>query len=173
MHTNFWLWGRYGLILLTGFAVFFFGLLALGTVPAPSTRTATVVTGELVRATEPHPDYGDMSIILDGGRIFYVNRANELDYFDWRGFLNDVQPGEQVTLTAVDTLARRLVGFGGEVRPVAGVQTVEKIYMDPAVSADRWVYQGRFMANSIIAVGILLLLLLPDVHRRFNSLENA
>lgn len=166
MMINFWQWGRYGLILLTGFAVFFFGLLALGTVPAPSARTATIVTGKLVRVTAPYPEYGDMSIILDGDRTFYINRANELDYFDWRGFLSDVQPGDEVTLTAVDTLAKRLIGFGGSIKPVAGVYTAEKIYMDPAISADRWVYQARFMANSIIAAGFLLLLLLPDVYRR-------
>lgn len=149
-------WARWAGIAVTSIALLFHGLLAIGTVPAPNARNSEEVTGKLLSASLPHPDFGDMSIILDNGRRFYVNRANEVDHFAWEEFLAETQPGDEVTLTTVNTLAKRWVGIGGSVSPLAGIQTPEKVYMDPAVAARTWLSQAMFSTLAFYIGGVWL-----------------
>lgn len=165
-------WARLIALVPATLILLFFGLLALGTVPAPNDRNSETVTGKLVEASMPHPDFGDMSIVLDSGRRFYVNRANEVDHFAWEAFLQEVQPGDEVTLTTVNTLAKRLFGFTSNVSPLAGVETTNKIYMDPAVAARTWLSQAMFATMAIYAAGGWLALVLAGLFLRNSKIQN-
>lgn len=158
----------------------FHGLLALGTVPAPNARNSETVTGVLAEASIPHPKSGDMAIVLTTGRRFYVNRANESDSFEWQAFLNEVEPGDEVTLTAVSTVAKRLFNFTGNVSPVAGVKTAEKVYMDPDVASRTWFSQALFSTIALYGLGAWLSILVagfcirnPKIQKRMGLIPSA
>ena len=141
-------------------ALLFYGLLALGTVPAPNGRNAELVTGRVMQISAPHADYGGLSIVLEGGRYFYVNRADEVDHFAWEAFLSEVRPGDEVTLTAVSTVAKRWFGVTRSISPVAGVATADKVYMDSAVASRTWTAQAEFAKTAAILGAVWLALLL-------------
>lgn len=136
----------------------FFGILTLGAVPAPNTHNSEVVTDKMANASRPSPINGDMMIVLESGHRFYVNRANEDDQFAWETFLEEVQPGDEVTITAVKSLAQRLFDFTSNVSPVAGIETTNKIYMDPAVWGRKQQSQELFATLAICATGGWLVL---------------
>lgn len=154
-------WARWIGIAFVSLPLLMFGLLAIGTVPAPNARNSEKITGKLASASMPHPEFGDMSIVLDSGQRFYVNRANEVDHFAWEAFLAEIQPGDEVTLTTVKTLAKRWGIFGTAVSPLAGVETAEKVYMDPAVAARTWLSQAMF-ATIAMYVGTFWLALIAS-----------
>lgn len=165
-HISGWRLLRWLLITWSSLAFLGYSVLALGTVPAPSAETAIEVSGHVALITAPHPEYGDLHIFLEDGRQFYVNRASELSYFDWEGFLTEVQPGDEVRLTAVSTLADRWFSLGGALLPVAGVETATKTYMDPAISAKDWTYQADFMRYALLAGSLLFAVVLISVAYR-------
>jgi hypothetical protein len=148
-------------ILLVSLAMLGNGLLALFVVPAPNANTVVAVSGHLKRFTPPHPEYGDLVITLEDGRSYYVNRADEVNYFAWERLLEEVTPGDVITLTVVRPLAWRLLGNSSAPRrgPVAGVQTDSRIYMDPAVSAATWTSQLTAVRNTYLLLALLVVLL--------------
>lgn len=153
-----WGWPRRGAVLLLSVTFVLLGALALFVVPAPGPLTAVEVTGRVERLGPPNPEGGDLGIVLEGEGYFYVNRAAEVEAFAWERLLAEVGPGDTLTLTEVPTWASRIgleVGGGG---PLAGVRRGETIYLDPAVAAATWVWQGRF-AWGTLATGLALLLL--------------
>jgi hypothetical protein len=154
-------------------AVLIFGVLTLFTVPRPSDRTAMEVTGMVTSIATPHPDYGDLNLVLAGDRKFYVNRANELNYFAWEQFLFEVHPGDTVHLMVVPSWISRYFDSGSTAQPVAGVWTAGKMYMDPAVSAATWAAQGNFQSLTYLALGICILCLLPEILRIANRVSTA
>lgn len=159
---------RYTIGMLAALTGLVFGVLSLFVVPAPSASTAVEVSGTLVSLSRPHPEYGDMGIVLDGGRSYYVNQANEVEYLAWEQMLSEVQPGDQVYLTVVTPLAWRLRGDKGAKRlPVAGIRTANAVYMDPAVSADRWTAQATITNLAGVSLLTLVLCMLPELVRLF------
>jgi hypothetical protein len=143
-----------------------FGLLSLFTVPSPSANTAVDVSGVVVSISRPHPEYGDISIVLDNGRYYYINRANEITGFDWEKMLSEVGPGDTVYLTAVTPLAWRLVGNVQQGSgPVAGVRTDDTVYLDAAIAVDSWAAQKQFSGIAIISLLVLITCILPESHR--------
>lgn len=146
---------------------FFFGL-SLIVVPAPTTTTATEVSGTLLWASSPHPDYGDMGIVLDSGRRYYVNHAAEVGYFAWQQMLSEVHPGDTLYLTIVTPLLWRWTGAPhNQPLPVAGIRTASTVYMDPAISAGTWTAQARFETAVVLSLLLLGLCLLPEITRQF------
>jgi hypothetical protein len=145
-----------------------FGGLSLFVVPSPNASTAVEVSGALVSLSCPHPEYGDMGIVLDGGQSYYVNRADQIEYFAWERMLSDVRRGDTVYLTVVTPLAWRLMG-GGDVQPlpVAGVRTYSTVYMDPAISADTWTAQATFQRVAGLSLLVLVMCVLPALIRVF------
>lgn len=159
---------RYAIGLLAALVGLIFGILSLFVVPAPGASNSVEVSGTLVSLSRPSPEYGDMGIELDGGRSYYVNRADQVGYFAWEQMLSEVHPGDQVYLLVVTPLAWRLVGDGvPEHLPVAGIRTAHVVYMDPAISADTWTAQAVFSSLAIIALLILVICLLPGFMRLF------
>ena len=147
-----------------------FLFLCLMAVPAPNPDTATPITGTVARITEPHPDYGDMSIILQDGRRFYVNRANEVEYFAWKRLLDEVRAGDRIHLTAVEPLAWRLwspqdPGRSSAFTPVAGVRTSTVVYMDERISARTWSTVTEAQQMALIAFAIVCLCFVPEMFR--------
>ena len=158
-----------GAILLLAAGIVASTLLALFVVPAPGPRTGTEVTGRLNRINPPHAQYGDLAINLADGRSFYVNRAEEVPEFEWQRLLDEVRPGDVVTLTVVRPLAWRLFGAGGEPGsgPVAGVRSGSTIYMDPAIAARTWTAQSTAVRNTLLLIGLLAaLIVVPRLARR-------
>lgn len=154
--------------LLAALAALVCGILALFVVPAPSARTAVQVSGILVSASRPQAKQGDLGIVLDNGQSYYVNQAGRADYFAWEEMLSDVRPGDRLYLTVVRPLAWRLVDTeGARHSPVAGIRSEGTVYMDPAISADRWTAQARFCRAGGISLLILVLCMLPDLTRWF------
>lgn len=142
--------------------------LSLFVVPAPTAEMAVEVSGTLLSVSPPHPEYGDMGIVLDGGRSYYVNRADEVEYFAWEQMLSDLHPGDTVYLTVVTPLIWRWMGTGDSQHlPVAGVRTANTMYMDPSISADTWTAQSRFKAVAGLSLLLLGICLLPELVRRF------
>lgn len=159
---------RHTIGVLAVLAGLLFGTLSLFVVPAPSARTAVEVSGTLVSVSQPHPEYGDMEIVLDGGRSYYVNRANEVAYFAWQQMLSEVQPGDRVYLTIVRPLAWLLMGDeNANHLPVAGVRTMQVVYMDPAIPADTWTAQAVFSWLAGILFLVVVMCALPDLVRLF------
>jgi hypothetical protein len=154
--------------LLAALVGLIFVLLSLFVVPVPGASNSVEVSGALVSLSHPHPKYGDMGIVLDGGRSYHVNRADQVEYFAWQQMLSEVHPGDRVYLTVVTPLAWRLVGDGSPQHlPVAGIRTASAVYMDPAISADTWTAQAVFSNVAIISLLILVICLLPGFIRLF------
>jgi hypothetical protein len=147
-----------------------FGLLSLFVVPAPNARTAIEVSGTVASVSQPHPDYGDIGIVLEGGQSFYVNRADQVANIDWEQMLSDLHPGDMVYLTVVPPLAWQWMGEK-EVRqlPVAGIRTASVVYMDPAISAERWTAQAVFSRLAHVSLVVLVVCLLPELLRMFRT----
>jgi hypothetical protein len=155
---------------LAAIATLMFGLLALFTVPSPSANTAFGVSGILVSISPPHPEYGDISIVLDGGRYYYINRANEIAGFDWEKMLSEVRPGDRVYLTAVTPLAWRWMGDVQQGSgPVAGIRTDDTVYLDAAIAAGSWTAQKQFSGIAIISLFVLIACVLPEFNRLFKQ----
>lgn len=156
-------------ILLAALALLGSGLLALFVVPAPDANTAVEVSGRLISISPPHPQYGDLTINFVDGRSYYVNRADEIAYFAWQRLLQEVNPGDLVTLTVVRPLAWRLPGAGDAPAwgPVAGVRTASTVYMDPAIAAT-WTAQAAFARST--AVFTLILAALTIIFTRMRRL---
>lgn len=144
-----------------------FGLGTLMVVPPPSDTTAVEVSGRLTRLGRPHPELGDLSIHLDGGRSYYVNRANEVEYFDWQRMHREVEVGDKVYLTVVRPLAWR-IGSGSTPPsngPVAGVRTDTTIYMDSSISAATWPGLHSMRNTTIAALLVLVVCASPELRR--------
>lgn len=165
-------WIFRGILILALLSTGFFALLAIGTVPAPNERNTEVVSGRLTSISAPHPEYGDMGIVIEGG-YYYVNRANEVDYFEWEGLLAEVLPGDEIEVTVVRPLLWRWVNPTGGVNqgPLAGVRTTDKIYMDPTVAAQTWTAQAKFQRNFWVSLGLVggVLVISRLVGKRKNS----
>ena len=146
-----------------------FGVLAFFVVPAPNNHTATEITGTLVSISQPHPEYGDITIILDNGNRYYINRANEVVHLDWETMLAEVQPGDEVILTTVTPLAWRVLSDEAKtIQPLAGLRTTDKVYMDAEIAATTWNSQGKFGTIAIFSLIAFIVCLLPDFFRVFN-----
>jgi len=153
---------------LAAIAALMFGLLSLFTVPSPSANTAVEVSGVLLSISRPHPEYGDISIVLDNDRYYYINRANEIGGFDWEKMLSEVGPGDKVYLTAVTPLAWRWMGNVQQGSgPVAGLRTDDTVYLDAAIAADSWTAQKQFSRVAIFSVLVLIACVLPEFNRLF------
>ena len=136
--------------------------------PPPRPDTAVEISGRLVYLSPPHADYGDMSVVLDRGRHYYINRANEIDYLDWRQMLAELRPGTSVQLTVVRTLSSRLTQGASVPRngPPAGLRTAERDYMDTAISAASWTTSEYTMFQSaLLALAVSALCLSPELLR--------
>lgn len=165
---------RHTIGILAALAALTCGILVLFVVPAPTDRTAVQVSGIVVSLSRPQTKYGDMGIVLDNERSFYVNRADEVDYFAWEQMLSDVQPGDRLYLTAVPPFAWRLMGTeGAKHLPVAGIRTERVVYMDPAISADLWTAQERFCRAGGLSILVLMICMLPDLMRWFKHRRPA
>lgn len=164
--------GRNFRLLMGGFAAIvtlMFGVLVFFVVPAPNNQTAMEITGALVSMSQPHPEHGDITIILDNGKRYYINRANEVAHLDWEAMLAEVQPGDEVTLTVVTPLAWRLVSDEAKtIQPIAGLRTADKIYLDSEITATTWNSQEKFSMIAIFSLIALIVCLLPDFFRVFN-----
>jgi hypothetical protein len=153
----------------TAILALMFGILAFFVVPAPDDQTATEITGTLVSMSQPHPEYGDITIVLNNGKSYYINRANQVSHLDWRTMLAEVQPGYEVTLTAVTPLAwRMLPDKARTIQPVAGLRTADKVYMDPEIAAATWKVQGKFSLLAVFSLIALIICLLPDLFQVLN-----
>jgi hypothetical protein len=103
-----------------------------------------------------------MGIVLDNGRSYYVNRAVQVEYFSWQEMLKEVKPGDQIHLTVAVPLVRRILGHRNTTfLPVAGIQTEDRLYMDPSVSAERWPAQTTFGRVAAVSFLTLLVCMLP------------
>lgn len=143
-----------------------FLLCALGTlmvVPAPSPETAVEVSGKLAWFSRPHDSDGDLSIALDDGRRYYVNRAYEVAYFQWQRLLAEVRPGDTLHLTAVRPLAWRLSGAQFGYTPLAGVRSDTTVYMDPAIPAAEWTGQRDIRNLMLGTLAVLGLCAAPEL----------
>ena len=149
---------HYGSLLLAALAVLFFFTLSVFTVPAPDSKTAYSVTGKLVKFSQPQ--YHDLSIHLDNGGFYYVNRANEVTDLDLERLFEDIKPGDTLILTVVEPLFWRWFGINNPSvpAPVAGIQTSEMVYMDSRISAETWRSQDLFSRNALIGLGVLVVL---------------
>jgi hypothetical protein len=146
-----------------------FGLLAIFVVPAPSNRTATEVSGILISMSRPHPDYGDIGIVMDNGQRYYINRADEVAHLNWERLLAEVKPGDQVHLTVVTPIFwHKLAEDTKTSRPVAGLRTADTVYMDPDIAAKTWVAQGHFSVIALLSSSVLLICMMPNIFRVFN-----
>ncbi len=151
-----------GFLVLAGL---FFGLLAAFTVPAPNARTAVEIVGTVTAITPPQAEFGDLAIMLDGNRHFYVNRATELDYFAWEQLLAEVHPGDRLHLTTVKPFIFRFLGSAADPQPVVGVWTVEKIYLNPEISAEAWTAQRTFSTLTLVSVILGICCIVPNMMR--------
>ena len=151
---------HYGSLLLTGLAALFFFTLSIFTVPAPDSSNAYTVVGKLVKISLPHPQYQDISIHLDNGGFYYVNRATEVADLDLERLFEEVKPGDTLILTVVEPLFWRWFGIDHRKTPapVAGIQTSEMVYMDSRTSAETWRSQAVFSRNPLIALGVFVVL---------------
>ena len=147
-------------------AALIFGLLFFFVVPAPSKRTAIEVSGILVSMSRPHPDDGDIGIVLDNGQRYYINRVDEISYLDWEKMLAEVQPGMEIHLTVVKPLAWRLLAKDTTTSlPVAGLRTADTVYMDTGIAAVTWDSQSKYCVIAITSFIVCLICLLPDLFR--------
>ncbi|NJL61239.1 MAG: hypothetical protein HC903_04680 [Methylacidiphilales bacterium] len=143
-------------------------------VPAPNSETATEVSGKLRRMSQPLLNSDDLQIKLDDGKVYYVNRANEAEYFNWRQLRQDVQQGDTLHLTVVRPLAWRIANpeipqksLAG--LPVAGIRTDSKIYMNPEIPAKTWKTQDIAQNYSILLFVAIGLCFSPEISRRVQS----
>ena len=155
---------------LAMFVALIFGALSLFVVPAPDANTAVEVRGTVVALSAPHPEYGDIGIVLDQGRSYYVNRVDEVEYFAWEQMISDVHVGDTVYLTVVTPIISRLMDAGDRQHlPVAGIRTANKVYMDPAISADKWTAQGTFKSVAGLSLLLLITCLLTELIDLFHQ----
>lgn len=152
---------------LATLAFLMYALVALMVVPAPSAETAVEVSGKLAWFSRPHDSDGDLSIALDSGRSYYVNRVYEVEYFQWQRMLEEVRPGDTLHLTVVRPLAWRL---GQQTvypkhGPVAGVRSDTTVYMDPAIPAVQWTAQRDMLGLMLGALAVLGLCVTPELRR--------
>ncbi len=146
-----------------------FGALMFMTVPAPNKDNSVTVTGSVTHLSQPHPEYGDLTIILDQGREYYVNRANEVAYFNWQQLLEEVRPGDTLYLTVVRPLAWRLFSRAKAPTsgPVAGIRSTTTTYMNPAISAATWTSQKTFANVTMGTLVAVLFFLGLEIRRRY------
>ena len=104
-----------------------------------------------------------MTITLEDCRRFYVNRANEKEYFDWERLLHEVRPGDTIHLTAVQPWASREVEPGQGITPLAGVRTDSVIYMDERIPARTWTAAKSVQQTALFAFAVTCMLLCPDM----------
>jgi len=125
---------------LTATAALLFFCFSLMIVPVPNSKTATQITGTVACISRPHPTNGDMTIVLEDGRKFYVNHAEEVEYFAWERLLREVRVGDRIQLTAVQRWGERWTepGRAGGYTPLAGIRTSSVIYMNDRISANTW-----------------------------------
>lgn len=137
-------------------AVLCFGLLTLFAVPAPNAQTATEVSGSVVSIGQPDPETGDLPIVLDGNRQYYVNRVEEAPHFAWQHLVAEVRPGDKLFLTVSTPLAWRLVhGLSVHSGTIAGIRTTTTVYMNPELSAESWTTQAQ--ASSLTTLALMIL----------------
>ena len=162
------------LVALFALIVLFFAFLAAMIVPAPSSSNAFTVSGQVARITAPHPQHGDLTIILEDGRSYYVNRAHDVPYFAWEQLLDEVKPGDTIHLTVVKPLAWRLLTGTTPPNngPVAGVWTDEVVYMNANIPAETWTAQTEMVRNFQIALLILaLVMVVPVIFRKYGRFQ--
>lgn len=152
---------------LVAAAAFMFFILSVSIVPAPTPRNSTVITGKVARISPPDPELGDMLITLEDGRRFYVNRANEKEYFAWQRLLQEVQPGDTIHLTAVEPWASRALESGYSASPLAGVRTDSVVYMDEAIPARTWTFAKSAQQIAWMALALLCALFTPELFTFF------
>jgi hypothetical protein len=138
------------------------GTLALFLVPAPSANSSFEASGSLKSVSRPLAPHDDMGIVLECGRSYYVNRAIQVEHFAWQDLLKDAKPGDQIHLTVAVPLVWRMLGHKNTtLLPVVGIQTEERLYMDPSVSAERWSAQAAFGRVAAVSFLTLLVCMLP------------
>ncbi|MBC8160443.1 MAG: hypothetical protein H7Z42_04415 [Roseiflexaceae bacterium] len=150
----------------------FFLLLSLFVVPPATPLTATEITGvvQSIRAPLSFPD-GDMTIVLQDQRNFYVNRPYERDDFAWRQLRAEVKRGDQITLTAVEPLAWLInplapePGRGVAYTPLAGVRTPTTMYLDAKLSAQNTPALFMQPMIALLLAGFVLACMLPELRR--------
>jgi hypothetical protein len=148
-------------------AVLVFGVLTLFAVPAPNAQTAIEVSGTVISLGRPDPDTGDLPIVLDGNRHYYVNRVEEAAYFPWEQLLAEVRPGDRLILTVATPLAWRLVsGLSVHSGTIAGIRTTTSVYMDPELSAQSWTTQAQASSLTTLALIVLGICLSPTLVNR-------
>lgn len=151
-------------------AMFFVGSVMI--VPAPTPGNSRVITGKVASISPPDPELGDMLFTLEDGRQFYVNRADEVEYFQWERLLQDVQPGDTIHLTAVQTWADALAFAANEpglygATPLAGVRTDTVVYMDDEIPARTWTSAKSVQQTAWRALALLCLLFTPELFTFF------
>ncbi len=150
-------------------AVLCFGLLTLFAVPAPNAQTAIEVSGTVISIGRPDPGTGDLPIVLDGNRQYYVNRVEEAAYFPWERLLAEVRPGDRIFLTVATPLVWRLVGgLSVHSGTIAGIRTTTTVYMNPEHSAQSWTTQAQASSFTTLALIILGICLSPILVNRAN-----
>jgi hypothetical protein len=150
---------------LTATAALMFFCFSLMIVPMPNSKTATQITGTVACINRPHPTTGDMTIVLEDGRRFYVNHADEVEYFAWERLLREVTAGNTIHLTAVQPLGERWIepGRAGGYTPLAGIRTSSAIYMDERISAHTWRGAGSVLQMALVALLITCLFSIPEI----------
>ena len=150
------------LLVLVALTALFFGFLALMIVPAPTANSAFVVSGQLASWGQPSAEGADLQIVLQDGRNFYVNRANEISHFNWQQMQKDVQVGDTIHLTVVKPLAWQLTTGTAEPQrgPVAGITTDDTVYLDATIAAQTWTAQMGAVQNTLISFTVFMILLL-------------
>ena len=62
-------------------------------VPAPRADYAKEVSGTVNSIRQPYHESSDLTIILDDGQSYYINRASGTDNLVWEQRLAQVEPG--------------------------------------------------------------------------------
>jgi HAAS len=150
---------------LAATAALLFFCFSLMIVPVPNSKTAAQITGTVACISRPHPTNGDITIALEDGRKFYVNRADEVEYFAWERLLREVRAGDTIHLTAVQPLGERWIepGRAGGYTPLAGIRTSSVIYMDERISAHTWHGAGLALQMGLAALLITCLFSVPEI----------
>jgi hypothetical protein len=89
--------------------------------------------------------------------------------YDRKEMVAEIQPGDTVHLTVVTPLAWRFTSGLQPLQqgPVAGVRSVDTIYMDPTIAATGWTAQATFSNIAIVALVILIVCAQPDIVNLF------
>ena len=155
----------FAVLIFVTLTLLFFGFMAMMIVPAPNANSAFEVTGQVAAISEPIAEGDDLQITLLDGRTFYVNRANEISYFDWQQLREEVQAGDTIHLTVVKPIAWQLSTGDAEPQrgPVAGIWTDDTVYMDTTIPAETWTAQAGAMQNTFISFAIFMVLLLGAI----------